>query len=41
MSVQLTSCTWMGMLMACRKYHMMPAVKMMPCGVQQSVSGER
>ena len=27
-----TSCTWMGMLMACRKYHMMPAVKMMPCG---------
>ena len=26
-----TSCTWMGTLMACRKLHTVPAVKMMPC----------
>ncbi len=25
------SCTWMGTLMVCRKFHMVPAVKMMPC----------
>ena len=40
-AVQVTSCTWIGMLMACRKYHMAPAVKMMPCNANSWISARR